>query len=148
MSSDCSHKEFVIWRMIPTGCNDIKKFRAPVRDMTFFKSLNTERVWSLYLLKGWDCEDNTIGFIMAFRLMGQQCLQCLRWSDYVADSVDVQYIILSVQCYTANLLLWILSRPSWPQTLHPIIQLYWLCTEVHHKLAQCLDRVMPQSLAK
>lgn len=29
MSSDCSHKEFVIWSVIPTGCNDIKEILSP-----------------------------------------------------------------------------------------------------------------------
>ncbi len=31
MSSDCSHKEFVIWSVIPTGCNDIKEIQSPVQ---------------------------------------------------------------------------------------------------------------------
>lgn len=31
MSSDFSHKEFVIWSVIPTGCNDIKEIQSPVQ---------------------------------------------------------------------------------------------------------------------
>lgn len=31
MSGDFSHKEFVIWSVIPTGCNDIKEIQSSVQ---------------------------------------------------------------------------------------------------------------------
>lgn len=61
--------------------------------------------------------------------------------------MDVEYVVLSVQRRTAEYApAWILFRPSWPLATHPIIQLDWLCTEVHDKLGQCLDRIIRKAI--
>lgn len=67
----------------------------------------------------------------------------LRWSDYVADNVDVQCVVLSVQCWTANMCIYSIQAIMTPGDWS-IIQLSWLCAEVHDKHAQCFDRVIPQ----
>lgn len=103
MSSDCSHKEFVIWS--DTHRVQWYKRNSELRSEIWPPSKpSTQKEFGLCICR-WDESMTIMRQALAWHLglwANNVYSVALRWSDYVTDNVDVQCIILSAQCWTAN----------------------------------------------